>query len=219
MLVAAGMGVAMRPMLEAEHTNSVRLEAMVPKNFGNWHEIPNPTIPVDVALTTTGAQSNEQPYDDQLMRSYRNDQGEVMMVALAYGRNQRQEIKVHRPEVCYSANGGRVTGLTPVTFPITSLSGVQIVGNRLRADSDVRQPEAVSYWVRVGHIYSQSGFRQRWHILQEGLAGRRADGILVRVSQGISPGKSLIELYQSQERFAAELVKASSPEAQLLMIR
>lgn len=219
MVAAAGLGVAMQPHLEVERVSSEPLSALVPTSFGEWREIPNPTIPVDVVANTNGATSNEQPYDDQLMRSYRNDKGEVIMVALAYGRNQRQEMKVHRPEVCYTANGGRVSQLAPTMFPLKSLSGVQIEGNRMRADSDVRRPEAVSYWIRVGQIYSQSGLKQRLHILQQGLAGKRADGILVRVSQHIYPGQDINKVYERQEQFAAELFRASKPEAQLMMAR
>jgi len=218
MATSAGLGLTMQPKLEVEHVSQERLEDMVPKSFGGWTEIPNPTIPVDVAVNTNN-QGSEQPYDDLLMRSYRNDKGETIMVAVAYGRNQRQEMKVHRPEVCYSANGGRVSNLMPISFPFMSQSGVQVVGMRMRADSNVRRPELVSYWIRVGHIYSQSGLKQRWHILTEGLAGRRADGILVRVSQALAPGQNPEELYKRQEQFAVDLVRASKPDAQTMMIR
>lgn len=218
LVTSAGLGVIMQPKLEVEQFSQERLEDMVPKSFGGWTEIPNPTIPVDVAVDANNP-SNEQPYDDLVMRSYRNDRGETMMVAVAYGRNQRQEMKVHRPEVCYSANGGNVSNLMPIAFPFMSQSGVQVVGMRMRADSNVRRPELVSYWIRVGHVYSQSGLKQRWHILTEGLAGRRADGVLVRVSQILAPGQNPEELYKRQEQFAADFVRASKPDAQTMMIR
>ncbi len=37
------------------------------------------------------------------LRSYVNANGDVVMLALAYGRHQRQEIKIHRPELCYTS--------------------------------------------------------------------------------------------------------------------
>mgnify|MGYP003340463721 CR=1 FL=1 len=56
--------------------------------------------------TLAGVETDtEQPYDQTLMRTYANSHGEQIMLALAWGERQRQDVKVHRPEVCYPAQG------------------------------------------------------------------------------------------------------------------
>ena len=44
-------------------------------------------------------------YEQQLSRTYENAQGYRIMLSIAYGGNQRDELELHKPEVCYVAQG------------------------------------------------------------------------------------------------------------------
>ncbi len=107
---------------------SPHLDKAVPEQFGDWRTLPNPLIQAD--LSTDGATSTDQPYDEIVSRTYVNSSGDVVMMALAYGKNQRQEIKIHRPELCYPAQGFKVVALKPAVFEgiHSALSGSDVVG-------------------------------------------------------------------------------------------
>lgn len=216
-MVLCAMGYLFQPKLATDVVDPNTLERLIPTSFGDWREVKSQVPHVDTSVP--GELSEQQPYDAQVMRTYRNSAGEMIMIAVAYGRNQRQEIKVHRPEVCYPAAGRQVSSVGPTSFPLTSSSGAEVIGTRMIAyDRRRGYQEPVSYWIRIGHIFSQSGLTQRVHILTEGLKGRRADGILVRFSQIISPQDDPEASYELQKRFAVEMVAAMPPEGRKLLI-
>ena len=79
--------------------------------------------------------------------------------------------------------------------------------------------EAVSFWIRIGDLYSTSAWKTRAHIFTEGMQGRVVDGMLVRVSQ-IVPDASAADAarYEVQEKFLGDLVHAMPAEARHLLI-
>lgn len=217
LLVAAFLGAKLRPTI-IEGTPPPPLAEVVPKQFGEWRDVPNPLVQVETFVNTDGA-SRDQPYDDLVSRTYTNKQGEHIMVALAYGKHQRQEIKIHRPELCYPAQGWRVLKLDPVTFPVQSLSGKPVTGHRLLTRQGEAATEAVSYWIRIGDNYSDSAWQTRMTIMKEGLQGRMTDGILVRVSQRVTPGQDEEAIFKRQEQFVAQLVANTRSDGQPLLLK
>ena len=194
------------------------LDETVPRQFGEWREIPSAAPQVDPTTGVAGEPNMDRPYDDVLMRAYANARGDVILLALAYGRNQRQEVKIHRPEVCYTAQGFELVSRAPVEFPITDSSGRHVSGTRMLVEAPGRV-EAVSYWIRIGNLYSDNAWAIRYHIFREGIAGRTPDGILVRASQIIAPGRPVSdEHFEKQERFLAELVEAMGGRARKLLV-
>ncbi len=102
MAVAAGGAWPATPRLQAVQ-GAPSLDATVPKAFGDWRAIVDSAPQIDVSQGVETVQ--EQPYDQTVMRTYVNSRGDQVMVALAWGERQRQDVKVHRPEVCYPAQG------------------------------------------------------------------------------------------------------------------
>jgi len=79
--------------------------------------------------------------------------------------------------------------------------------------------EAVSYWIRIGDIFSENAWVTRSHLLEEGLRGHILDGILVRSSQIVANAEEDSERsYQLQEDFLSQLVRASPPAVAGLLI-
>ncbi len=81
-------------------------------------------------------------YDDVLMRTYRRADGARVMAAFAYGRSQTQELKIHRPELCYSRAGLRRE----------RRSGHARCGSTADAPSSRRAAHAQSRADRGGHV-------------------------------------------------------------------
>ena len=201
-----------------QHPFSPPLASLVPASFGEWNEIPLAAGTVDPRAELPGAIDREAPYDDVLLRGYANGHGDVMVLALAYGKHQRQEVKIHRPELCYTAQGFEVLRHSPVDVRFPELAATPAQGARLLVRGADRV-ETVSYWIRIGKLYSRSPWRTRTHIFSEGLRGRVVDGILVRVSQMLPDTVSATpERFALQERFLGELVSALPVSSRALLI-
>ncbi len=194
-----------------------RLAQIVPTAFQDWREIKTEAALVDPTVGTGATRDPSNPYDDVLMRAYANSRGEVVLLALAYGRNQRQELKIHRPELCYLAQGFSLLSRNAVTFP-SAVSDLPVDGERMLVQSAGRV-EAVSYWIRIGGMYSRSAWATRYYIFAQGLRRRNLDGILVRVSQILdTPASVSVRRYELQERFATDLVRALPLEARRMLV-
>lgn len=217
LLLFAAVAVVLRPSLNAAVPDP-DLEAHMPAAFGTWRLLPSPLQQVSVA--TKGVTSTDQPYDEVVSRTYINDRGDAVMLALAYGKNQRQEVKIHRPELCYPAQGYKVSSLRPVTFTgITDTqTGKDVTGQRMVVQAR-NSMEVVSYWIRIGDTYSSSPWQVRWQIMKEGLQGRTTDGMLVRVSQRVRPGEDAAPHHALVESFARELVAAVPPQTRSYLVR
>ncbi len=216
MAAAAACAWIATPRVQAV-TGAPSLEATVPKAFGDWRVIADSTTQVDVAQGVETAQ--EQPYDQTVMRTYANSQGDQIMLALAWGERQRQDVKVHRPEVCYPAQGFVVRRLEDGRPIATSARAQAVPTTQLLTEARGGGYEAVRYWIRIGSQYGGDGLKARWYILNEGLAGRIPDGVLVRASQHLASPQAQAQSQALMEGFLAELVAASPAAARTMLVR
>jgi EpsI family protein len=202
LILAAILAVKLTPTMHAVDTTP-DLENIIPTKFGEWTQIADPFT--QVSLTTGGNDLASQLYDKIVMRTYANKNGDRVMLAIAYAREQKQDIKIHRPEVCYVAQGFQLLSKTPNT--IEMLSAKPIKALRLLVSNQSRY-ETISYWIRIGDDYPASGMSARLKILRDGLKGKVLDGVLVRVSTAISDPVGASEAYQKQEDFLKELLQS-----------
>ena len=214
MLAAIGLGHLMTPTTSMSPPGAVDLEAMVPKQFGGWTYVPSAVTQVDLSVKRDGDEgSNTRVYDQVLMRTYRNPQGQSVMLALAWGRQQRQEVKIHRPELCYIAQGFRIES----SRPLEGLGDGSVRGTTLLTAS-TRRFEPVIYWVRIGDTLSSNAWQTRLYILREGIAGRIPDGILVRTSQAMRNASQVEASLEVQRQFLADLVAAVPPAQRAVLV-
>jgi len=177
------------------------LEAMVPKAFGTWSL--DDRMPVQLVSPDT-QEMLSRLYNQTLSRTYVNRAGEHVMLSVAYGGDQSDGTRVHRPEVCYPAQGFEILSNRVVnqTLPSGSLPVRQLVarqGGRI---------EPLSYWVVVGERVALSGTQQKLTQLRYTMAGIIPDGALLRVSS-IDP--DIEHASRLQSRFIAELYQAIKP--------
>jgi EpsI family protein len=212
--IAAGMALLATPRLVAVE-NAPSLEATVPRAFGEWRELPTPLLQVGVLA---GTEANmDQPYDQTVMRTYVNGQGVQVQLALAWGRKQRQEIKIHRPDLCYVAQGWRVVSLVSRRMSGIQYAPSEISGKRMLVAAG-NSYDAVSYWMRIGGVFSEDAWVTRMHILREGLAGRIPDGILVRASVRVGSPEDATRGWEISERFLQDLSRAVSPATAAMLV-
>lgn len=215
MVAAAALAIVATPRLQSA-AKAPDLESTVPQAFGDWKSVKLGYAQVDVSQ---GVETSvEQPYDQTVMRSYANSHGDVLMLALAWGERQRQDVKVHRPEVCYPAQGYAVLALEP--GKALQLPGRAVPVPTVNLLSGARGGvEAVRYWIRIGDNYGGDGLKARWYILNEGLQGRIPDGILVRVSQRIQSPADAPKAYALMDAFLTDLTGSLPPRTLAMLVR
>jgi EpsI family protein len=182
------------------------LTALIPQRFGPWNAEPDAVLPVLLVpdILADADASQNASYDDVLMRTYRRSDGARVMVAIAYGRRQTQELKIHRPELCYYAQGFavRALGERPVR-----LDPSRAVESRALLTENRARTEIVTYWIRVGGRVANDAWDIRWTIFREGLDGRVPDGVLVRASS-LAPAQDAEHELAVQHEFLADLYAA-----------
>lgn len=204
-LMGAGAALAMvaKPTAKiAEHRARIDLEAIFPKQFAGWHL--DTTVPV--VLPSPDAQEVlNRIYSQVVARTYVDDAGQRVMLSVAYGGDQTDDMAVHKPEVCYPSQGFEMLGSSNTQLILAERA---VPVRRLLARLGPRY-EPITYWITVGDRVPGSGFREKIAQLRYGLRGSIPDGMLVRVS---SIDRDTTRAYGTQRRFLEELAR-SMPDA------
>lgn len=201
MFAAAGMALALKPTHKiADSEPKIDLEVLIPKTFGDW-KIDETIVPL-LPDPETQAKLNKI-YNQTLSRTYVNHHGDRIMLSIAYGGDQSDAMAVHKPEICYPAQGFQI--LKNVSGNFATGEG-SIPVKRLVATQGQRI-EPITYWTTVGDTVAVSGWKWKLNQMKYGLTGKIPDGLLFRVS---SIQADDAKAYQTQDEFARDLLKAMS---------
>lgn len=210
MFAAAGMALALKPTQKvADAGPQVDLETLIPKQFGDWkmEETIAPIIlnPVQKAVL-------EKIYNQTLSRTYINSRNERIMLSIAYGGDQSDSMAVHKPEVCYPAQGFQILKSAIGTF---STGDGNIPVKRLVA-AQGKRVEPITYWTTVGDTaVISSSVKWKLQQIKYGLTGKIPDGLLFRISS-IQADEGAA--YRMQDDFSRALVGALTPEGKKRII-
>lgn len=206
MFAAAGLALALKPsVMMSDAGPQLDLEVLIPKTFGDW-KIDDTIVPL-IANPEQDA-ILDKIYSQTLSRTYVNSKGERMMLSIAYGGDQSRSMQVHRPEVCYTAQGFQVGKMEKSTI---NLNGASLPVMKLVATQGPRT-EPIIYWVNIGGDAVRGNLEQGLARLRYGLTGKVPDGLLFRVS---AISEDLQQSYASQEVFVRDLLASLTPEQRL----
>lgn len=177
------------------------LESVIPSEFGEWR-LDRSIVPLEVAPDVAATLS--AIYDKTLARTYINSKGQRVMLSLAYGANQSRALQLHKPEVCYVAQGFNVGSLSKTNLKIAGFS-LPVMHMVAQQGSRV---EPITYWMRMGDDIARGWFEQNKARLKYGLRGEIPDGLLFRMSNISSDTAAS---YALQADFAAALLEAVPP--------
>jgi EpsI family protein len=180
MLMAAGAGQALTPRRRLVLLpDGQRLEDIVPAAFGGWATVPSDNF----VLPRSEGSLADRLYNQTLTRLYVGEDRLPVMLVIAYGAVQNDQLQLHRPEVCYKAIGFDILGSRVQRLGLAALygPGAELPLRELEAVSPTRA-EAISYWTRIGDDLPTDGSSQRLVKLRQQMAGYLADGVLVRLS-------------------------------------
>ncbi len=182
----------------ADTASRIDLEMAIPKSFADWK--------VDdqfgVAIPLPGQQETLNAiYDQIISRAYVSSSGRRIMLSIAYGSSQTRELRAHRQEVCYSAQGFKINALETVSL---SFSETPIPATRMVAVMGGRK-EPVTYWFTMGNEVVRSLWERQFSQFKFALSGVVPDGYLYRVSS-IESDPDLA--FKEQEAFSRALKDA-----------
>lgn len=203
MVSAGGMTIFVTPTVQiSAQPDKINLDTMIPREFAWWK--------TDPATTATMVNADSQGlldkiYNQTYSSTYINNQGERVMLSIAYGRDQNTDLHVHRPEICYMASGFNVGNITK-TFVDTTMGQIPVM--RLVATQGSRN-EPITYWIRVGDSLTRGWFEQKLTAIGYGLTGKIPDGLLFRVST-ISNDEN--DSFRIQQQFLSDLLQAMHQE-------
>ena len=206
MIAAAILAQVLTPReLMARTAASMDLQKIIPQNFGTWTLVPSisPVTPTEPEGYVQPDRFSAKIYSQEVARGYSDGRGNIVMLLVAYGPVQNYRLKSHRPEICYTANGFRVSD--KYKSQISYRDGAEPINlTRLTTQRETRL-EPVSYWMRVGNDIATGPVESQIIRLKYGLRGMIPDGALVRVSTiGLSPEAS----FALQDKFIRDLLAA-----------
>jgi EpsI family protein len=185
------------------------LEKLIPTQFGDWKM---ETIPPQIVVNPQQLELVNKLYSRVLSRTYSNSVGRRVMLSLAYGADQLHDTKIHRPELCYPAQGFR---LTKQWKDNVTISGATIPVLRIETQLGERF-EPVTYWIRIGNTIVRGSVEQSFARIGYGLKNQQIpDGILFRISE---INKDTKDSFILQDQFITALLSAMTPAEREILI-
>lgn len=209
MVSSGALTMALTPTIRiADQQEKVNLEIMIPEKFGDW-QIDKSIVPLQVDAETQT--KLDKMYNQTLARTYINSQNERIMLSIAYGGDQSDNLAVHKPEVCYYAQGFEI--MKTLSDELLTQYGKLPIKRLLAVKGNRNEP--ITYWVTVGNKAVLPGLDQKLQQLRYGLTGNVPDGILVRVS---SIDTDNANAYQLQAIFIRDLLSAVDGKERVRLI-
>jgi EpsI family protein len=209
LLTSAVLADVLAPRELMARSGALDLEMAIPKQFGAWTLAPNvqPIAPSEAEGVVDPDAKNGQIYSQEVGRSYVDRSGNLVMLMVAYGPVQNYRLKAHRPEMCYTAAGFRISEKHGEELAV-SAGGPPLKVTRLVAEREARF-EPISYWMRVGNDIATGVVDRQIIRLKYGLRGLIPDGALFRIS---TVGLSKEISYKVQDQFIRDFLAAIAPD-------
>jgi len=174
---SSGAALAMKPRQKISLLpDGIKLGDVLPRKFGRWDS----RDVSDLYATETPDSLMARLYGQTVGRLYVDPRsGNEIMMLMAHGDSQSNELQLHRPEVCYPAFGFALTASAPMELKIGK--GITLPARRLLAQSS-QQRQAVLYWTRMGEAFPVSVTEQRLTRLNAAMHRYIPDGLLARFS-------------------------------------
>lgn len=209
-VAAAGTAYALKPRREVLLLPADRdLQEFIPTTMAGWigQDVGDP-----MALNQEGSLA-ARLYNQVVTRLYTNsDSGAQVMMLLAYGAKQNDDLQLHRPEVCYPAFGFTLVANQRTQVPLRA--GVTVPARRLVAENDAGR-QYITYWSRLGEFLPQGGEEQREARFLNAFKGIVPDGVLCRFNV-VAPSEALA--WGALDKLIQDLVGAMPPVGRRVLL-
>lgn len=206
-MVASGAAYALSPHRHVSLLGNRRLDSVVPRKFDGWtsRDVSDLVAPKEDSLAS-------RLYGETVGRVYSNDSAVQIMMLLAHGGTQNDDLQLHRPEICYPFFGYAITRDVAIQLPVAP--GVVLPCRSLVAEAPDRR-ETIVYWTRLGEYLPLDRKQQQFDRLQTAIHGEIADGLLSRLSVGGGDPDVAAGAIQA---FIPQLIRAVAPANRAVLI-
>ena len=202
MVTTAAISWHIRPThFLSDQRSATDVELIIPRKFGDWVELDQAGRQI---VNPQAAELLNKLYSQTLSRSYINRSGAVVMLSIAYGKNQSDTLTMHYPEVCYPAQGFEMKSNTKGLL-VTPLGDIPI--RRLTTQLGGRH-EPITYWSTLGNHVVYAGLETKIAQIEYGMKGLIPDGLLFRVSTITMDSNAGFEI---QSKFISDLLANIEP--------
>lgn len=191
----------------AETETRYNLNDTIPAEFADWKAVATNSASI---INPEQNELIDKLYSQNFSRTYANSKGDVIMLAIAYGRDQRKDTQLHYPEVCYRAQGFSVSDVNKYFI---SLNQKEVPIKRLVAET-INRIEPITYWTTLGNKVVNGGVESRMLKLKYGLNKKIPDGLLFRVSNISSNNSDIQYSYTIHDKFIMDLFSTLNPSYQ-----
>lgn len=150
----------------------------LPARPGDWRSVDAPANIVVPWVSDGGDAALRDVYDRVVTRTYERPDGAQVTLVIAYKRQLLQEDRIHRPEICYYAQGFQRSEGVERSLRLGQkeirVSGFLATG--------AERSERVLYWIRSGSLIDEDPVNQRVQLIKDNFKGIVPDGVLVRAS-------------------------------------
>lgn len=175
-VLAAIVAYALRPsILLAEAYPRLPLAVEIPAVLQRWQKVSDDVAVVD---PTQEAVLNYL-YAETFAASYRDSNNHLVMLSVAYGRDQSDGHDVHKPDLCYPSQGFSILETSPINLTVGT--GYSILAQYLKTRKGNR-PEPLIYWTTVGDRIYQGKLGKKRIAFEYSLKNLIPDGLVIRVS-------------------------------------
>lgn len=179
-------------------------ERLVPTRFGDWEQLPDAGGRV---VSPVQEEYLRSLYSEIYAHSFvHKPTGRVLMLSIAYGRDQTNDSQIHTPEACYPSQGFKIEQRQDYEVP-TQFGSVKAVRVVTTMGSQRREP--LTYFIRVGDAIVRGSKERNTQRLAMAVRGYKVDGMLFRISEMTRND----EPFALQDRFIQDLLGSVSPEA------
>jgi EpsI family protein len=201
-LAGAGAAEALIPRRRVSLLGATTVASIVPMQIPGW----TARDVTDLVAPKEEDSLASRIYGETVGRVYRQSStGAEVMMLLAHGDTQSDDLQLHRPEVCYPAFGYAITQNQDASIALGA--GAIIPGRDLLAVAPDRR-ETILYWSRLGEYFPTNRSEQHLDRFRTALKGIVADGILARFSvEQIEPAEATAIM----QTFVPALIKAVAP--------
>ena len=163
LLAASAIGFARQPQPVAKPMKEDEFEKLIPTRIGDYQFVTSSGL-----VLPPPDQASESLYDQVFTRVYSAPNKPPIALLIAYSSVQNGLLQLHRPEICYPANGYALsdTMLEPLKV------GGKTITTRTFAAKGQSRDEFVLYWTRLGNDMPGSWFEQRMAVVKANLRRR-----------------------------------------------
>ncbi len=168
--------VAKPPTYMATVSPRASLTSELPAVIQNWKKLP---MDIATVVDPTRQAVLSYLYTETLAENFANDSNQRIMLSIAYGKDQSDGHDVHKPDLCYPAQGFTILEQRGMTLELDTNHRINV--QYLKTQNGERI-EPLIYWTTAGDFVYQSRWQKKLIAFDYAKYKLIPDGMIVRVS-------------------------------------